>query len=159
MGSPARPGPKPSSESAFTLVELLVVVAILSILSVIVVPKILGSREKAMASACLAAYHGMDGELANRLSKYESEGDPASASKSIAEVAQKAQDNGTRNPRNRAAVGYVDAGVAPVTPSSDTSCQVFLQDATPTSAVDRPPTVVTWQFENTEVRSFRITLN
>ncbi len=145
--------------AGFTLVEMLVVVAILSIITVVVAPKILGSREKAMAATCAAAFHMMDGELSNRVSQYESTGDPLAASKSINEVVQKAQSDGTKNPRNRSEVGYVSAGTGPVTPSSDTSCQVFLQDATPTTGTDLAPAVALWQFEQGEVRSFRITLN
>ncbi len=143
----------------FTLVELLVTLAIMSILAVVVAPKILGSREKAMSNACLAAFHAMDGELTNRVSKYESLGDAQAASKSITEVVQMQEAAGTKNPRNRAQPGYVDAGTGPVAPSSNTACQVFLADFTPTSGSDRPPTVTVWQYEAGAFRSGRITLN
>jgi prepilin-type N-terminal cleavage/methylation domain-containing protein len=143
----------------FTLVELLVVIAIMSILTVVVAPKILGSREKAMSNGCLAAFHAMDGEISNRISKYESIGDTQGATKSIAEVVQLQDSSGANNPRNRAEPGYVNAGTASVAPSSDTSCQVFLADATPTSGADRPPTVTLWQHEGGAIRSGRITLN
>lgn len=143
----------------FTLVELLVALAIMSILTVVVVPKILGSREKAMTNACLAAFHAMDGELSNRISKYESLGDTQAATKSITEVVQMQEAAGTKNPRNRAQAGYVNAGTGPVAPSSDTACQVFLADFTPTSGSDRPPTVTVWQYESGAFRSSRITLN
>lgn len=145
--------------AGFTLVELLVALAILSILTVVVAPKILGSREKAMNNACLAAFHAMDGELSNRVSKYESLGDAQAASKSITEVAQVQESNGAKNPRNRAQPGYVNAGAGPVAPSADTACQVFLADSTPTSGSDRPPTVTVWQYEAGAIRSGRITLN
>ncbi len=143
----------------FTLVEMLVVVAILSILAVVVAPKILGSREKAMSNACLAAFHAMDAEISNRVSRYESLGDVQAAAKSIAEVVALQDSNTASNPRNRAERGYVDGGAGPVTPSADTSCQVFLVDATPTSGPDRPPTVTLWQYEGGAVRSVRITMN
>ena len=152
--APARRG-----ASGFTLVELLVVLAIMSILTVVVAPKILGSREKAMTNACLAAFHAMDGEISNRVSKYESLGDTQAAIKSITEVVQMQEAAGTKNPRNRAQVGYVNAGTGPVAPSSDTACQVFLADFTPTSGTDRPPTVTVWQYEAGAMRSGRITLN
>lgn len=143
----------------FTLVELLVALAIMSILAVVVAPKILGSREKAMTNACLAAFHAMDGELSNRISKYESLGDTQAASKSITEVVQVQDTSGAKNPRNRAQPGYVNAGTGPVAPSSNTACQVFLADFTPTSGSDRPPTVTVRQYEAGAIRSGRITLN
>ena len=151
--------PRSSRTAGFTLVEMLVVVAILSILAVVVAPKILGSREKAMSNACLAAFHAMDAELSNRVSRYESLGDPQAAAKSIAEVVTLQDANTAANPRNRAEPAYVDGGAGPVTPSADTSCQVFLVDATPTSGTDRPPTVTLWQYEAGAVRSARITMN
>ena len=43
--------------SAFTLVELLVVVAVIALLAAILFPVFMQSREKARASACFANYH------------------------------------------------------------------------------------------------------
>lgn len=55
------------TQRAFTMVEILIVLAIISILATIAIPEILGARDKARNASCDAFYNVLDGELANQL--------------------------------------------------------------------------------------------
>ncbi len=56
-----------TNEAGFTMIELLLVIAVVGILSAIAVPQVLGAREKARVATCDGLFHGLDEEIANEM--------------------------------------------------------------------------------------------
>ncbi len=139
------------SAAGFTLIEILIVLAIISVLSAIAVPQVLGAREKARVAACDDALHAIDSMLLNRVEELEATGDPAAATTTINEVIPQANDNGARNPRNLLQPGYIVSSAT--VPNLNTNCQVFVYDDT-----SLRPVIVLTQYSGV-VRSFRIALS
>lgn len=151
-----------SGENGFTLVELLIVIAIIGILSAIAIPQLLGAREKSRHAACQTALHTLDGDVVNRMEYYEGVGDPAAADKAIDDVIQLTQvQPQIQNPRNMGETpidpGYEKVVSTSFVPTADTTCKVFLYDATST-VTPASPTVVLTQYE-LRVRSYRVSLH
>ncbi len=141
----------------FTLIEVLIVVAIIAILAAIAVPQLLGAREKARHAACLDQMHAEDGDTMNYMDQYENSGDPAAADKAIDDVISFTTNKPpVSNPRNVHDPGYAKTSLGFV-PTADDTCVVFLYDASST-IVPPSPTVVLTQFEG-RVRSYRIALH
>jgi prepilin-type N-terminal cleavage/methylation domain-containing protein len=148
--------------NGFTLVELLIVVAIIAILSAIAIPQLLGAREKSRHASCQTALHTLDGDVVNRMEYYEGIGDPAAADKAIDDVIQLTQvQPQIQNPRNMGQTpydpGYVKALSSTFVPTADTTCKVFMFDASSTLSPPAP-TVVMTQYE-VRVRSYRVSLH
>lgn len=57
--------------AAFTLVELLVVIAIISILATMILPALMGTKEKALQTRCLANLKSLGMVFANYLDSYD----------------------------------------------------------------------------------------
>ena len=151
-----------SGASGFTLVELLIVVAIIGILAAIAIPQLLGAREKGRHASCQTALHTLDGDVVNRMEYYEGIGDPAAADKAIDDVITLTQvQPQIQNPRNMGRtpidLGYVKATGPSFVPTPDTTCRVFLYDAS-TTVSPVSPTVVLTQYEM-RVRSYRVSLH
>ena len=99
----------------FTLLELLVVVAIVAILAAIAVPQLLGAREKARVATCDAIFTDLAGEVAHVLeNKLSQGGQPSNATGEIANR----YANRVKNPRNRSLRAYEQLLVA-----NSTQCQ------------------------------------
>ncbi len=121
--------------NGFTLVELLLVIAVIAILSAIAIPQLLGAREKSRVSTCDALFHALDGEIANEMDRVvnasnhqPSCGDMRTSWNDIAImrcVSQKhAGEDNPRNNRLRAYINYYEQ------PTGYTSCQVGLDEST-----------------------------
>ena len=144
----------------FTLLELMVVVAIVGLLASIAIPQLLGAQEKAKVASCEDAYTILNGMVLNKMETYQASGDTNSAQRAIDETMAELTARAPKNPRNLGDDGY-EALVVPTSfvPTSDTTCKVYLYDGTNTSGSgSHLASVVVTQFEGA-VRSYRLTLN
>lgn len=128
-----RSRPVLGSVKGFTLVELLLVIAVIGILSAIAVPQLLGAREKGRVAACDSLFHALDGEIANEMDRVvnatnhqPSCGNMGTSWNDIAImrcIARKhAGEDNPRNRRQRAYINYYEQ------PSGYSSCQVGLDE-------------------------------
>ena len=145
-------------QGGFTLIEILVVVAIIALLGAIAVPQLLGAREKAKHGACLGAMHVLDPELMNTMEGYEANGLEDAADETIVTVIERLESAQTvSNPRNVMELGYERVEGPNYIPTPESTCTVFMYDATAGTLYDSPTIVVT-AYER-GVYSFRISLN
>lgn len=56
-----------AKQSGFTLVEMMLVMALLGVLAAVAVPILLGAKERSRNAACDQAFHALDGEIANQI--------------------------------------------------------------------------------------------
>lgn len=117
----------PGAVDGFTLMEMLVVVAILLILAAIAVPRLIGARTNSANRACDAVYKALNGEIGNELNKVLLQGVNSSCGTAPgANPAQTAIDcalqhhPGEKNPRNRNQRVYTTSD----TNTDATSCMV-----------------------------------
>ena len=147
-----------SRQAGFTLIELMVAVAIVGMLAAIAAPQLLGSREKAKHSTCLNAMHVLDGELMNRLEQFGAIGDATPAQSAIDEaIARIQQDQNATNPRDFDGPAFATVPSTLFVPPPESACTVFLIDGTEDQPL-RAPTIIITAYER-GVYSFNITLN
>ena len=141
------------AERGFTMVELLVVLAITSILSAVALPLMLGAREKARIAACDKAYAVVAGELKVRMEEKLTAGDPTPADSAIDDAIDRFGIESYKNPRNRNEPAYVKT-VPGFVPVVDSSCIVHLYDGSDALS----ERIVFTQYEG-GIRSYRIALD
>ena len=145
----------------FTLLELMVVVAIVGILAAIALPQLLGAQEKAKKASCDDGYTLLNGMIVNKIESHQAAGDNDSAQHAINDTMAEIQGRQPKNPRNLGDAAYEPLSIstsASFVPTSSTTCKVYLYDGTTDVNGVRLSSVVVTQFEGA-VRSYRLTLN
>ncbi len=145
----------------FTLLELMVVVAIVGILAAIALPQLLGAQEKAKKASCDDGYTLLNGMIVNKMETHQAAGDNDSAQHAIDDTMAEISGGQPKNPRNLGDVAYESLTVstsASFVPTAATTCKVYIYDGTTVVSGARVASVVVTQFEGA-VRSYRLTLN
>lgn len=147
--------------NGFTLLELMVVVAIVGILAAIALPQLLGAQEKAKKASCEDGYTLLNGMIINKMETHQAAGDNNSAQHAIDDTIAEISGREPKNPRNLGDAAYEPLTVATSSsfvPTAGTTCKVYIYDGTTVEGGVRLSSVVVTQFEGA-VRSYRLTLN
>lgn len=147
--------------NGFTLLEIMVVVAIVGILAAIALPQLLGAQEKAKKASCDDGYTLLNGMIINKMESHQAAGDNDSAQHAIDDTMAEIQGRQPKNPRNLGDAAYEPLTVstsASFVPTAGTTCKVYIYDGTTVVGGARLSSVVVTQFEGA-VRSYRLTLN
>ncbi|MFN7952230.1 MAG: prepilin-type N-terminal cleavage/methylation domain-containing protein [bacterium] len=152
----------PRSSTGFSLLEMLVVVAILGIIAAIAVPQLIGARTNAANRACDSIYKALNGDIGNEMNKVLLQGVPTSCSTGpSSNPAQDARDcvlgrhTTEKNPRNRNQRAYTTTNVD----TDANSCQVQLTTSGNNTVIFTQRTYKTGQKPQTvsrQTRSFSI---
>jgi len=148
-------------QQGFTLLELMVVVAIVGILAAIALPQLLGAQEKAKKASCEDGYTLLNGMIVNKMETHQAAGDTNSAQHAIDDTVAEIAATQPKNPRNLGDAAYEPLSVATsasFVPTAATTCKVYIYDGTSIVNGARLASVVVTQFEGA-VRSYRLTLN
>ncbi|MBI4440313.1 type II secretion system protein [Candidatus Woesearchaeota archaeon] len=136
-------------EKGMTLIELLVGVGIISVLSAIAIPNLLGAREKAKKAACEALMDPARSELSNRLDTAISEGigDGYTAAGDFSEGHEEL------NPRNKSQNAYVNVQQEPIAATGNLrpdDCQIYI--------ISKPGRNVIALIQNLNGRTYKIVI-